>query len=144
LGTVEAYDLSSGSPVRLANIATRGLVQAGDKLMIASFIVQNAPIKVVVRAIGPSLSAFGISNALQDTTLQLKNGSGAIVVENDNWKIRTDGSSQEAELEATSLQPTNDLEAAFVVTLPPGQYSALVRGNPETTGVAVVQVYFLQ
>ena len=144
IGTVEAYDLSSGSPARLANIATRGLVQPGDKLMIASFILQNAPVKVVVRAIGPSLSTFGITNALQDTTLQLRDASGTVVVENDNWKFRSDGSSQQAELETTNLQPTNDLEAAFVTTLPPGQYSALVRGKPETTGIGVVQVYFLQ
>lgn len=144
LGTVEAYDLSNSSPSRLANIATRGLVQPGDKLMIGSFIMQNAPVKVVVRAIGPSLSAFGITNALTDTTLELRDGSGAIVVQNDDWKIRSDGSSQQAELEATGLQPTHELEAALVTTLPPGQYSALLRGKPETTGIGVVQVYFLQ
>jgi hypothetical protein len=65
------------------------------------------------------------------------------VVENDDWKIRSNGTSQQAELEATGLQPTNDLEAAVVVTLPPGQYTAQVRGKPETTGTGVVQVYFL-
>ena len=112
--------------------------------MIGSFILQNAPVRVVVRAIGPSLSAFGISNALRDTTLQLRDGTGTVIIENDNWKIRSDGSSQQAELEATGLQPTDDLEAACVITLPPGQYSALVRGKPETTGIGVVQVYFLQ
>ena len=63
---------------------------------------------------------------------------------NDNWKTRTDGSSQQAELEATGLQPTNDLEAAFLITLQPGQYTAQVRGKPESTGIGVVQVYFLQ
>jgi hypothetical protein len=90
------------------------------------------------------LSAFGITNALPDTTLQLRDNNGVIVVENDNWKVRPDGSSQQAELEATGLQPTNDLEAAFVTNLPPGLYSALVRGKPETTGTGVVEVYFLR
>jgi len=143
-GVVDAYDLSPTSSASLVNVATRGLIQPGDKLMIAGFITQNGSVQAVVRAIGPSLVAFGITNALADTTLQLRDGSGAIVVENDDWKVRSDGSSQQAELEATGLQPTNDLEAAFVTTLPPGQYTALVRGKPETTGIGVVQVYFLQ
>jgi hypothetical protein len=143
-GVVDAYDLSPASPARLVNIATRGLVQPGDKLMIAGFIIQNGPVRAVVRAIGPSLVAFGITNALPDTTLQLRDQNGAIVVENDDWKVRSDGSSQQAELEATGLQPTNDLEAAFVTILQPGQYTAQLRGKPETTGIGVVQVYFLQ
>ena len=122
-------------PARLANIATRGLIQPGDKLMIAGFIVQNGPVRAVVRAIGPSLLAFGIANALPDTTLQLRDLNGAIVLENDDWK--TD---QQQELENTGLQPTNDLEAALVTTLQPGQYTAQVRGKGEATGIGVVQV----
>ena len=98
----------------------------------------------MVRAIGPSLVAFGINNALADTTLQLRDQNGAIVVENDDWKVRSDGTSQQAEMEATGLQPTNDLEAALVTILQPGQYTALVRGKPETTGIGVVEGYFLQ
>ena len=93
----------------------------------------------MVRAIGPSLSAFGVSNALPDTTLQLRDQNGVIVRENDDWQ-----SDQKQELEATSLQPTDPLEAAVVVTIPAGQYTAQVRGKPETTGTGVVQVYFLQ
>jgi hypothetical protein len=138
-GVVDAYDISAASPAKLANIATRGLIQAGDKLMIAGFIVQNAPVKAVVRAIGPSLLAFGINNALADTTLQLRDENGAIVRENDNWK--TD---QKQELENTGLQPSDDLEAALIETIPPGQYTAQVRGKNDTTGIGVVQVYFLQ
>jgi hypothetical protein len=95
-------------------------------------------VRAVVRAIGPSLIGFGISNALPDTTLQLRDVNGAIVRENDDWM-----SDQKAELEATSLQPTNNLEAALVQTIPPGQYTAQVRGKPETTGIGVVEVYFL-
>jgi FG-GAP-like repeat/Calx-beta domain/FG-GAP repeat/HYR domain len=137
-GVVDAYDLGSASPARLGNIATRGLIQPGDKLMIAGFIVQNGPAKVAILGIGPSLTAFGINNALPDTTLQLRDQNGAIVRENDDWM--TD---QKAELEATGLQPSNDLEAALIQTIPPGQYTAQVRGKPETTGTGVVQVYFL-
>ena len=106
--------------------------------MIAGFIVQNGPAKAVVRAIGPSLSAFGINNALPDTTLQLRDQNGAIVRENDDWI-----SDQQAELEATGLQPSNNLEAALIQTIPPGQYTAQVRGKPETTGIGVVEIYFL-
>jgi hypothetical protein len=136
---VDAYDLSGASPARLANIATRALVQAGDKLVIAGFIVQNAPVKAVVRAIGPSLTSFGVTNALADTTLQLRDVNGAIVRENDNWK--TD---QKSELENIGLQPTDDLEAALVETIPPGQYTAQIRGKNDSSGIGVVQVYFLQ
>jgi hypothetical protein len=137
-GVVDAYDLSPASPAKLANIATRGLIQPGDQLMIAGFIIQNAPVRAVVRAIGPSLVAFGIPNALPNTTLQLRDQNGTVVRENDDWRT-----TQQTELEATGLQPTNDLEAALVDTLPPGQYTAQVRGNPESTGIGVVQVYFL-
>jgi hypothetical protein len=138
-GVVDAYDLSGASPAKLANVATRGLVQAGDKLMVAGFIVQNAPVRAVVRAIGPSLLAFGINNALPDTTLQLRDQNGAIVLENDNWQ--TD---QKQELENTGLQPSHDLEAALVADIQPGLYTAQVRGKNDTSGIGVVQIYFLQ
>jgi hypothetical protein len=101
--------------------------------------VQTAPVKAIVRAVGPSLKAFGITNALPDTTLQLRDQNGVIVKENDDWQ-----SDQKQELEATSLQPSDPLEAAVVATIQPGQYTVQVRGKPETTGTGVVQVYFLQ
>lgn len=138
-GVVDAFDLDAGSTARVANIATRGVVQPGDKLMIAGFIVQNGAVKVVVRGIGPSLLQFGISNALPDTTLQLRDQQGAIVLENDDWKT-----SQQKELEDLNLQPTNDLEAALVTTIQPGQYTAQLRGKNNDSGIGVVQVYFLQ
>jgi hypothetical protein len=112
--------------------------------MVAGFIVQNAPVKAVVRAIGPSLLAFGINNALLDTTLELRDQNGKIVVANDNWKVRSDGTSQQAELEATGLQPSHDLEAAFVADIQPGLYTAQVRGKNDTSGIGVLQIYFLQ
>jgi predicted outer membrane repeat protein len=136
---VDAYDLSPASPARLANVATRGLIRPFDQLMIAGFTIQSGDVRAVARAIGPSLSAFGINNALPDTTLQLRDVNGGIVRENDDWQ-----SDQKVELETTGLQPGNPLEAAIVATLPPGQYTAQVRGKPETTGIGVVEIYFLQ
>jgi hypothetical protein len=137
-GLVDAFDLSANSAARLANVATRGLIQPGDGLMIAGFIIQQGNVRAVVRAIGPSLSGFGISNALTDTTLQIKDQNGTLQIENDDWQ-----SDQKAELEATGLQPSDAREAAVVTTLPPGQYTAQIRGKPETTGIGVVEVYFL-
>lgn len=125
-------------PPDWANIATRGFVQPGDKLMIAGFIVQNGAVKVIVRAIGPSLTQFGITNALPDTTLQLRDQQGAVVLENDDWQ-----SSQKQELENIGLQPSHDLEAALVSTIQPGLYTAQMRGKGNASGVGVVQVYFL-
>jgi hypothetical protein len=87
------------------------------------------------------LTAFGISNALPDTTLQLRDQNGVIVRENDDW--RTDPQ-QAQELTDIGLQPSDDLEAALIVTLQPGQYTAQVRGKNESSGIGVVQVYFLQ
>ena len=123
-GVVDAYDLSASSPA---------------KLMIAGFIIQNAPVKTVVRAIGPSLLDFGINNALPDPTLQLRDQNGTILQENDDWKTN-----QWQELEDTGLQPGHDLEAALVTTIQPGQYAAHVRGKNDDSGIGVVQVYFLQ
>ena len=141
IGLVDAFDLSATSSAKVVNFATRGLVQPGDKLLTAGFIIQNGSVRAVIRAIGPSLTGppFNITNALPDTTLQLRDQNGGLVQENDDWQ--TD---QKAELESTGLQPSNAKEAALVRTIPPGQYTAQVRGKPESTGIGVVEVYFLQ
>jgi predicted extracellular nuclease len=141
IGLVDAFDLSAASSAKVVNFSTRGLVQPGDKLLTAGFIIQNGAVRAVVRAIGPSLAGppFNIANALPDTTLQLRDQNGAIVRENDDWQ--TD---QKAELENTGLQPTNAREAALVQTIHPGQYTAQVRGKPEQIGIGVVEIYFIQ
>ncbi|MDQ6625174.1 MAG: hypothetical protein M3Y69_03395, partial [Verrucomicrobiota bacterium] len=92
--------------------------------------------KVVVRALGPSLGDLGVPNSLVDPTLELKNANGSTVRSNDNWK-----SDQQAELEASGIQPKKDAEAALVETLPAGNYTAIVRGKGDTTGVGLVEVY---
>jgi hypothetical protein len=89
------------------------------------------------------LTALGVAGALADPTLELYDDSGTILASNDNWKTRPDGTSQQAEVEATTLPPTNDLEAALVRTLAPGNYTAIVRGNNNTTGVGLVEAYHL-
>jgi len=91
-----------------------------------------------VRALGPTLSSFGVPGVLQNPTLELHNGSGALIAFNDNWR-----STQQAEIIATGLQPPNDAESAIVATLAPSNYTMIVRGVNSTTGVALVEVYRL-
>jgi hypothetical protein len=138
IGVVEAYDLDVSVSSQLANIATRALVQKGDNVLIAgTIIVGNAPQKVLVRAIGPTLPFAG---ALLDPTLELHDGNGALIAANDNWR-----SSQEAEIMATTIPPASEFESAIVATLPANgaSYTAIVRGVNDTTGIAVVEVYAL-
>jgi hypothetical protein len=147
VGLVEVYDLTQAVNSQVANISTRGFVDTGDQVMIGGVIVgpnTTASSRVLVRAIGPSLQNVGIANALQDPTLELHNGSGMTIATNDNWKTRSDGGSQQAEIEATTIPPTNDLESALLEALAPGNYTAIVRGTNNTTGVALVEVYNLQ
>jgi T5SS/PEP-CTERM-associated repeat protein len=144
IGVVEAYDLDQAANSKLGNISTRGFVNSGDNVLIGGFITGNGLTKVMVRAIGPSLTNFGVTNPLQDPTLELHDSNGATIRSNDNWKTREDGTSQQSEIEATTIPPTNDLESALVQTLSPGNYTAVVRGKDNTTGIAVVEVYNLQ
>jgi Putative Ig domain len=148
IALAEVYDLGTASldtsgNSKLANISTRGLVQTGNNVMIGGFIIQRAPTQVVVRAIGPSLTDFGISGALPDPFLELRGSNGDKIVFNDDWKMREDGSSQQGEIEATKIQPMKDSESAVVRTLPPGNYTAIVRSKDNLPGVALVEVYVL-
>ena len=134
----ELYDLDTATG-RVANISTRSRVDTGDNVMIGGFIVVGttaAPI--IVRAIGPSLLANGVTDALLDPTLEVYDSNGALLASNDNWR-----SDQEAEIIASTVPPTDDREAAIVATLAPGAYSAVIRGVNNTTGVALVEVYAL-
>jgi hypothetical protein len=141
IGVVETYDLDTTANSKLANISTRGLVETGNNVLIGGFIPGNGLTKVIVRAIGPTLINVGVANPLQDPTLELHDGSGTTIRSNDNWKVREDGSSQQGEIEATTIPPANELESALVQTLAPGNYTAIVRGKNNTTGTAVVEVY---
>ena len=142
IGLVEAYDLDQAANSMLANISTRGLVDTDNNVMIGGFIIGSTggpSANVVVRAIGPSLSNFGIGGALQDPTLDLVNSNGVVIRSNNNWR-----ESQQAEIIATGLQPSDDRESALLETVNPGNYTAIVRGSGNTTGVGLVEVYNLQ
>jgi uncharacterized protein (DUF1800 family) len=142
VGLMEIYDLDpDGSPARLANISTRGNVLAGDNVMIGGFIVRGDVNKrMLVRARGPSLFLNGvpITGRLMDPTLELRDGNGALIKANNDW--RTD---QQAEIAASSIAPTDDHEPAVVWTLAPGNYTTVVRGVNNTTGIALVEIYDL-
>jgi hypothetical protein len=123
-GLLEVYDLEPNVNSKLGNISTRGRVGTGDNAMIAGVIVTgDSKARVIVRAIGPSLAAAGIAGPLGDPTLELRDRNGTLVRSNDNWR-----ESQEAEI-ATSLQPTNEADAAIVADLLPTNYTAIVRGK---------------
>ena len=148
---VEVYDLSSGAASVLGNISTRGFVQTGNNVMIGGFIVQGTgPKRVILRAIGPELSAppFNIPNALANPTLELHNGSGALIARNDNWQTTMIGGiitgSQVSAIQNSGHAPTQPSESAIIATLSPGNYTAIVRGVNNTTGVALVEVDDLQ
>jgi hypothetical protein len=128
-------------PLQLLNISTRMRVATGERVLIAGFIVTGTePKKVIIRGIGPSLT--GVGTVLPDPVLELHQGNTTLAI-NDNWKIRQDGSSQQAEIEATTIPPSNELESAIVVTLNPGTYTAILSGKGSATGIGVVEVYDL-
>jgi hypothetical protein len=143
LGTVEAGPIST-----LGNISTRALVQTGDNVMIGGFIVQGAERKrIVIRAIGPELAQYGIPNVLGNPTLELHDGSGALIASNDNWHHTIIGgiirSDQSADIRNSGYAPDDFRESAVIVNLPAGNYTAIVRGVANMTGVALVEVYDL-
>ncbi len=122
----------------LLNISTRLDVQTGDNVLIGGFIVTGTqPKKVIVRAIGPTLGMSGVSGALADPVLELHEPDGTVIT-NDNWKDM-----QEAEIIASTVPPTSDLESAIVATLNPGNYTAIVSGKNGGTGVGLVEAYDL-
>lgn len=121
------------------NVSTRLRVLTGQNAMIGGFIITgNAPKKVIVRAIGPSLGSSGVAGFLADPKVQL-NGSAGVINSNDNWK-----DTQQVEIQASTIPPSDDRESAVVATLVPGNYTAIVEGKDETTGVALVEVYDLE
>ena len=141
IGVIEVYDLDQAALSRLANIATRGFVQTDDDVMIGGLIVGGSgaeDARILIRAIGPSLLAAGVSDALRDPMLELVDQDGNIVGGNDDWQDE-----QQGEIEATTVPPSDRAEAAIVVTLGPGNYTAVVRGKNGGIGVGLVEVYGL-
>jgi len=137
---VEVYDLGQGVLAKLANISTRAFVSTGDNIVIAGFMLggSSGVDRIVVRGIGPSLTAVGVPNALADPTLELRDGNGALLMANNNWQ---DNTAQAAELMAAGLAPANNLESGIAATLPPGLYTALLSGVNNGAGIGLVEVY---
>jgi hypothetical protein len=145
---VEVYDFSPAASSSLGNISTRSFVQTDQNVMIGGFIVQGtAPKRVIIRAIGPELTQYGITNALDNPRLELHNRTGALIASNDNWQTTILGgiitSNQVGDIQNSGHAPTAASESAIIANLQPGNYTAIVRGVSNTTGVALVEVYDL-
>jgi acetyl esterase/lipase len=138
VGLFELYDLD---PVhsRVSNLSTRGPAASGNQAMIGGFIVGGTQsTNILLRGLGPSLTALGVSGALQDPVLELHASDGSLIAANDNWR-----DNQEQQIIATTIPPSNDKESAIIATLAPGNYTALVRGEGTSSGIALVEVYDL-
>ena len=137
---VEVYDLSQAVLAKLANISTRAFVSTGGDIVIAGFVLggHTGNDRIVVRGIGPSLTALGVTNALANPTLELRDSNAALLTANDDWQ---DNPAQAAELTAAGLAPANPLESGIAATLPPGLYTALLAGVSNGTGVGLVEIY---
>jgi hypothetical protein len=143
VGLIEVYALPldiDSNPAQIANISTRGFVQTGDSVIIGGFIIagDGGNANVLVRAIGPSLTSAGVANALADPILELHDGQGTLITSNDDWRI--DNAEQ---IQETGIPPANDKEAAIYTSLAGGNYTAIVRGKNDSTGVGLIEVYRL-
>ena len=141
---VEVYDLDPSSG-NLANISTRAFVDTADNIVIAGFILADSsangasvPDSLIIRGIGPTLTAAGVSSVLANPTLELRDHNGTLLISNNDWQ---DNPAQAAEITASGLAPSNNLESAIAATLPPGLYTALLAGLNNTTGNGLVEVY---
>lgn len=141
IGLVEAYDIEQGSAAKLLNISTRGRVQTGDDVMIGGIIIGGPDqARVIFRGVGPSISGNSVpaSETLADPTLELHDGNGATIAFNDNWKDR-----QQTEIQTSGLAPADDRESAIIGNFAPGNYTAIVRGRNNTTGIGLVEAFKL-
>ncbi len=143
---LEVHDLDQSSDALITNLSTRGVVGTNANVMIGGFTVGgglgingDGSSKVLVRALGPELTSFGITDALQDPKMDLFDGNGNLLMSNDNWK-----DSQQAAIQATGLAPGDDREPAILTTLIQGNWTAIVRGKNNTTGVGLIEVYRVQ
>jgi hypothetical protein len=144
IGVIEVFDLDAESFADFGNIATRGFVGTDAGVLIGGFIVRddsftNQPQSILVRGIGPSLSAVGVSNALQNPVIELHDGQGATIASNDDWGTSPDA----AALQTSGLAPANAKEAAILKTLAPGAYTVVLSGVNGGTGVGIVEAFNL-
>jgi sugar lactone lactonase YvrE len=147
-GLVEVYDLATSTFSQLTNVSTRGFVGTGDTVMIGGFITSggNGSTQVVIRGLGPTLGQppFNVPNVLADPALTLVDGNGNIVASNNNWKDTQPGMIIAASCNGSTCAPPNDLEAAILTTVAPGNYTATLSGQNGGTGIGLVEVYKLR
>ena len=136
----EIYDLDQAADSRLANISTRAHIGTGSNVLIGGFITGSkiGATRVAVRALGPSLQQFGITNPLPDPRLELHDANGALLASNDNWQS---DASQAALITSYGLAPPNNLESAIAISLAPGAYTAIVTGKSNQTGIGLIEIY---
>jgi hypothetical protein len=142
IGVVELYDLSSNEPAELGNLSVRADVGTDDNVLIDGLILGGGNSKrVLFRALGPSVKSNGttVPGALQDPTLDLYDGNGTLLRSNDNWMDAPNF----GEIQATGLQPNDANESAILLSLTPGNYTAIVRGAGRTTGIGLAEAYKL-
>src|ERR1041385_1676748 len=134
------FPASSSRAAQFLNISTRGFVAPNDHALIGGFILNGAYSKrVLLRGIGPSLSDAGLTNVLNDPTLEIRDQNGAVIFSNDNWQ-----DAQKTEIEQTGLAPHNDYEAAIVLkVVPSGNYTVLLRDAAGGSGIGLIEIYDL-
>src|SRR4029079_9387915 len=130
-------------------------VQTGDNVVIGGFVIERAqpnfspgpPKRVIIRALGPELTQYGVPNALANPTLELHDGTGALIASNNNWVTTIIGgiitANQCSDIGASGYAPGDPFDSAIIADLPAGNYTAIVRGVNNMTGVALVEVYDL-
>jgi hypothetical protein len=143
IGVIEVYDKDPTADSQLGNISTRGLVQGGNSVMIGGFILGGGSdsSQIVLRGIGPSLTQFGVNNALADPTIELHDANGSTLLSNDNW---TDDTISAAFLIAKGLNPQNNKESAIFTLLPSGAYTAILAGKDGSTGIGLIEIFNLR
>jgi len=132
----DTLNLTFERPGRLINLSNRGLVRVGEQIAIGGFTIADAPVTLLIRAVGPSLAQFGVEDVLADPQLQIVGGPG-----NDNWSGE-DVAQAAAQVFAFSL-PVGSKDAALLVTLEPGSYTVHVSGVGGTQGVALLELYLV-
>jgi hypothetical protein len=138
VGLIEVYDTSADAYAELTNVSARGFVGTSDNVLIGGFIASrgDGSTQVLVRGLGPTLAQFGVSGALADPIVTLVDSNGNVVQSNNNWK-----DTQQAAIQATGFAPPNDLEAAILAPVAAGNYTAILSGNDNGTGIGLLEVY---
>jgi hypothetical protein len=138
---VEAYDAGAATAARLVNVSARNRVGIGDDILIAGFNISGSGLKrLLIRAVGPGLGVFGVPDLLSDPRLEIYDSDAGKVTENDNWELSL-ASTFDA-VAAFALE-SGSRDAALIATLPPGSYTAHVRGAAGGTGEALIEIYEL-